>query len=187
MPPNTSYSIDNGTSQFFFGILHSAPQYQHQFFQSQQLSPGNHTLKITNLVSKGQFYLDFVNITGPGTQTTIKPTVPVPTALSSAISRLPSVDTLPSMISSVSGSDILPTPPLTSASLDIPAPVASSSTVPGPTTLDDQSASFTYHGNWQEGSMSSDYNGTITWTNTSGSSVSIVFTGKYNVDCKSQM
>ena len=90
---NTSYSIDNGPPEFFAGTQGSVTQYQQLFFQSKQLSPSEHTLKITNLVPEGQFYLDFLNISGLAIATAMEPLEQTATSLSRSIVVFPSIGT----------------------------------------------------------------------------------------------
>ncbi|KJA18666.1 hypothetical protein HYPSUDRAFT_205192 [Hypholoma sublateritium FD-334 SS-4] len=167
LSPTTSYSIDNGTPQVVSKVQNAVTQFQHLFFQSNDLPPSNHTLIITNLVPGGYFYLDFVNITN----TTTTPTMAPAELISSFLTK--------STISASSSSwiSVSPTPSVDPLSSPLPTPIPSSSTAPGLTIIDDRNPSFSYHGNWQEGSMSSDVDGTFTWTNTSGSSVLISFAG----------
>ena len=149
------------------------------FFQSSILSTSvNHTLTIENLVDNGEFFLDYVEILSAAETTTPPTTRPGSTSPAS-----------PTQISTFPTTTV-PGPTTTSASPTAPTPSepnttqTSASTTPTETptetaaTIDDRSPLLAYTGFWSQGGTSSEFDGTVTWTNVTGSTVSINFLGR---------
>jgi len=62
--PISSYGIDGGNTTIFHpGNILQATQYRRQFFQSNELTEGSHTLVITTLADNAFFILDYFAIT----------------------------------------------------------------------------------------------------------------------------
>lgn len=87
--PLSAYSIDDGSSSLYEGILQFSPQYKQALFRSDNLSPMiNHTLTIENLVDGGSLFLDFVDIV-----TTVPPPLPSNTVLPVPETSVPPITT----------------------------------------------------------------------------------------------
>ena len=80
--PQSSYSIDDGTSVSFIGTQQSLTQYKQLFFQSDILPLNNHTLRIETLASGGNYYLDFLSVLAQNsTGSSVPAASPSPTAV----------------------------------------------------------------------------------------------------------
>jgi len=64
LPPQSSYTIDNGLPVNFTAAQEAYIQYQVNFFVS-SVSPGPHTLVITTSIDGGQYYLDYIQVIPP--------------------------------------------------------------------------------------------------------------------------
>ncbi|CAA7267184.1 unnamed protein product [Cyclocybe aegerita] len=100
IPARASYAIDT-----WYNATTGTPNvtgnvYQALFFQSPTLSPGNHTLVITNMVDGARYWLDFITVLTSGTSTATRTTCdclsltsfPTSTATAPAVDPLPSTD-----------------------------------------------------------------------------------------------
>ena len=113
----------------FTGNQSSVTQYQHLFFQSRQLSAGEHTLTITNMVSGGQFFLDFINVTVPNTTTAGKLNTKTSISLSST-KHLTKATEIASASSKTSAHTSASLSTSTSASSSIASPMSSTGIFP---------------------------------------------------------
>ncbi|KJA20078.1 hypothetical protein HYPSUDRAFT_68857 [Hypholoma sublateritium FD-334 SS-4] len=92
--PTTFYTVDNSsTKQSYTAVQQADAQYRQQFFQSEVLSSGNHTLQIQYLANTGEYILDYAQIaiiapTGSTSSPTVVPSTTIisPTTTVSAIS-----------------------------------------------------------------------------------------------------
>jgi len=91
--PISSYSIDGGDATIFNASkILRAVQYRRQFFQSNVLTAGSHTLVITTLADNAFFVLDYFEITRLGAT----PPTPIQPQLVSASDSTPSRSVLSS-------------------------------------------------------------------------------------------
>ena len=93
--PTTFYTVDNSsTRQSFTAIQQADAQYHQQFFQSNTLPLGNHTLLIEYLTNTGEFILDYAQIamTAPTASATSSPSTSSTSSMTS-----PSSITVPSI------------------------------------------------------------------------------------------
>ncbi|KAF8064350.1 hypothetical protein FPV67DRAFT_216773 [Lyophyllum atratum] len=59
-PPISTYSIDGSSSVTYSAVPGSKAQYKQRYFQSPDLSDGEHTLVITSTVANAYFWLDYL-------------------------------------------------------------------------------------------------------------------------------
>ncbi|KJA20481.1 hypothetical protein HYPSUDRAFT_43186 [Hypholoma sublateritium FD-334 SS-4] len=198
LAPRASFVVDGGPESIYVPPQESGTtQYQHLFFQSDVLPAGDHTLTIKNLLASGRLYLDYASVQAA---TATPPAAPTPgqSATSTTANSPPATPTAPASTSVTSttspaivttaGSLTAPGSSVTSSSSSLSVSGRSQSTETASasaagtvaeytTTFDDRDPSIVYTGTWNAGGYSSEYEGTDTWTNTTGASASITFTG----------
>lgn len=93
--PTTFYTVDNSsTKQPYTATQQADAQYHQQFFQSEVLTSGNHTLQIQYLANTGEYILDYAQIAittptaSPSSSTVPSSTVPSSTVPSSTVSAI---------------------------------------------------------------------------------------------------
>ncbi|KJA14930.1 hypothetical protein HYPSUDRAFT_220245 [Hypholoma sublateritium FD-334 SS-4] len=116
--PTTVYSLDNlPTKQSYTAVQQSQAQYRQQFFQSEILSSGAHTLEIQYQANEGQFILDYVQVQAaqgnsnqaPTIGTTLTQTTTTTATLAPTVSTKATDSTSDSSTASTSESSTTPT------------------------------------------------------------------------------
>jgi len=97
--PVSSYQIDGGSKTTFTALVPKSIQYRQEFFQSAVLSPGRHTLLMTNQMDNGWLWLDYFEVTP------IKSSSSSDTPSASATVALPNSVITPSSLSVTSSND----------------------------------------------------------------------------------